>query len=666
MIWLGRPLGALLPAHGGQVAFLPEYSGDIFLKPAQQARYVVGLAAAVLLAAATLAVAQRPPRLGPRTAGALVRASQCAGAAFIGVCIWAQRTVAPPPIGGAPVAIQPYFTVPTLLVATLLAVAAAFAAGNDSLRGRLARALSSPHRRVAVIGGAIAVIATAVWVLAGVNFDDTLHNASYNTFYNVKGPLDEAFAVLDGRTPLVNFTATYGFLWPYLTALVMSVLGTSFGVFSVTMCAITGLSLLAIFAVLRRVTGNALAALALYLPFLANGFFAMGPGLVNRWGPITIYALFPLRYAGPYLLAWLVARHLDGARPRRRWMLFLAAGIVVLNNVDFGIAAFGAAFAASLWAEPALRWRGVGRLLRDALAGALAAYALVSALTLARTGSPADLGVLLFYARLYGGSGFGLLPTQTLGLHIVIYLTYVAAIGTATVRAIRGDSGRPLTGLLAWSGVFGLGVGAYYMGRSSPEQLISMFSAWTLALALLTVAVIQQIARNPGRRPTIAHIAVFLGMGAAACSLAQTPAPWTQIERLERTTASTYVASGALKQVLRRYGGGKPEAIMSVIGHREAYEAGIENVSPYLGTLLIVTVQQIENTLRALRDAGGKLLVLPLANTNTNFYTTVCKAGFSFIGQVAVPIEFEAGKPGGLTLWSAPVPGVAPRPCPIS
>jgi hypothetical protein len=666
MLVLGRPLGNLLQSTHGQITILPEYDGAIFLKPAQQARYFIAVAAAALLAAATLGIAQRPPRLRQRTTDLLVSASQCAGAAFIVVCFWVQRTVKPPPANGIPASIQPFFTVPTLLVASALAALAALAVRHEPLRGRVAEALSGNRRGITVIGVSAAVVITAIWLLASVNFADTIRNASGGTIYNIKGPLDETFAVLDGRTPLVNFTATYGSLWPYVTALSMSVFGTSLGVFSVTMGMITGLSLLAVFAILRRVSGSALAALLLYLPFLATGFFESEPGSVNRSGPLNLYSMYPIRYGGPYLLAWLVARQLDGGRPRARWIVFLAAGLVVLNNVDFGIAAVGATVAAMLWVDTPLRWGGIGRLLRDALGGLLGAYALVSILTLARTGSPVELGVLLFYPRLFADSGFALLPTQPLGMHIVVYLTYVAAVGLATVRAIRGDPGRTLTGLLAWSGVFGLGAGVYYMGRSGSGQLFSMFSAWALALALLTLAAVQQIARDPKPRLSLAHVAVFFGMGLAICSLAQTPAPWTQIERLQKRAAPLLYTSSRLKQILIHYGGGRPEAIMDVLGHRVAYEAGVVNVSPYIGALLIVTTQQVSNTLHALRAAGGHLLVLPLANTYPNFYLAVCKAGFSFIGSTEINFELEGSKAQGLTLWSAPVLGVAPRPCPVS
>ncbi|HYM66221.1 MAG TPA: hypothetical protein VEW68_02915, partial [Patescibacteria group bacterium] len=334
---------------------------------------------------------------------------------------------------------------------------------------------------------------------------------------------------------------------------------------------------------------------------------------------------------------------------------------VVLNNTEFGIPAFGATLAALLWIGVPLRWREVGRLLRDALGGLLAAYALVSIVTLLRTGSLVHLGALFLFARIYGLTGLADLPTPALGMHVVIYLTYVAAIGAATVRAIRRDPGSLLTGLLTWSGVYGLGLGAYYMGRTTPEAVVMMFSAWTLAMALLAVAAVREVARDPRRRLTIAHCAIFFGMGVAACSLVQTPAPWAQIRRLERRAAPIDVASPALKQLLVHEGGGRPEAIMSVLGHRAAYEAGIVDVSPFVGMLSIFTIQQFDETLCALRAAGGKLLVLPLANTFNGFYVAAGEAGFTSIGRSAVAFEAEAGRPDGLTLWSAPA--TAQQPC---
>lgn len=658
MVLLGAPLGRVLLSRG-QVAILPEWKPAVLLKPTVQACYVIALAAPMLLAASTLVLVRRRPRLTPRTAGVLVRASQGAGVAFLAVCIWAQRHQVLTERDGYPVSLFPhgytqsFFTSQTFLVAAALAAMALVAIRHSRVR-QLVTADGRRPRAVAV-AWSLAVLMTAIWMLAGVNFDDTLRNASGDTILNVKWPLDETFAVLDGRTPLVNYIPQYGALWPYLNALTMRIFGATFTVFSLTMCATTGLSLLAVFAVLRRVTGNAVLALALYLPFLATGFFYIAAPSVNRYGPVTLYALYPLRYAGPYLLVLLVARHIDGARPRWRVLVFLAAGLVLLNNTDFGVPAFGASFAALLWSDTPLGWKKLVRLLGVALTGLVAAYALVSAVTLLRTGSPVKLGAVFLFDRIYGLTGWADLPTPTLGMHIVVYLTFVGAICTASVRAIRRDPGRLLTGMLAWSSIYGLGLGAYYLGRSGPEAIAMLFSAWTFSLALLAVAAAQQIAGAPRRRPTIAHCAVFFGIGVAACSLAQTPTPWAQVERLEARAAPVAVSSPALRQLLVDYGGGRPEAIMSVIGHRVAYEAGIVDVSPFSGMLLIITIQQFHETLCALSAAHGRLLALPLANTFGEFYGVARDAGFTPIGQSGVEFEPEGDKPYGLSLWRAPL-----------
>lgn len=659
MVFLGAPLGSLLLASRGKVTIVPEWQFAVFLKPAQEARYLIALVAPMLLSATTVICVRRRPRLMPRTAGALVTASQCAGVAFVVICVVAQNKQV---FGSFPHSYTRYFTIPTLIVAGALTLAAVLTIRSATARRRLAAALSNRSRTVTSLALGAALLMTAIWILAGINLEDTLRNAAGATLDNLNGPLDETYAVLDGRTPLVNFIPLYAWLWPYLTALVMSVFGVTFTVFSITMCAIAFLSLLAIFSVLRRVTQSSLGALLLYLPFLATGLFYIEPPGVNRYGPVTLYTLFPLRYAGPYLLVWLVARHIDGVRPHRRWLLFMAGGVVVLNNTDFGIPAFGATLAALLWSGAPLGWAQAVRVLRDAVAGLVAAYGLVSILTLVRTGSFVHIGALFVFARLFGLTGLTDLSTPTLGLHIVIYLTYVAAIGVATVRAVGGERGRLLTGLLVWSGIYGLGLGGYYMGRTTPEAVEMMFSAWALALAFLAVVGIEAMVREP-RRLTIAQCAVLFGMGVAACSLAETPPPWAQIKRLEARAAPIDVASPALTQFLANTGGGKPEAIMGGLAHRVAYEAGVVDASPFIGMGSIFTLQQFDEALCGLRAEGGRLLVLPIASTFTAFYRATREAGFTYLGSSELDLEAEAevGQPGSFTMWWAPA--VAQQPC---
>jgi hypothetical protein len=160
--------------------------------------------------------------------------------------------------------------------------------------------------------------------------------------------------------------------------------------------------------------------------------------------------------------------------------------------------------------------------------------------------------------------------------------------------------------------------------------LKSTFSAWALALALLTVVVVRYLAANPQRRPSIAAVAVLFGFGLAACSLAQTPMPWSQIERLQApfvaTTEApdpsplvpsddpetrrfvTSLARGTTEWVEKQ---GAPVAILLTTGHRIADAYGVVNVSPYTGIHSLPSVQRVETTIDALRAAGGNTIVLP-------------------------------------------------------
>jgi len=219
---------------------------------------------------------------------------------------------------------------------------------------------------------------------------------------------------------------------------------------------------------------------------------------------------------------------------RRFWLLFTVAGLGLINNGDFGVAALGASIAALLWTTPDVPKRpGRLRLLGMVVAGLVTALSLVALLTLLRAGSLPQPERFADYARTYAVGGFALMPVPgVLGVHLLLYLTYVAAIAVATVRALRGAPNRVLTGMLAWAGVFGLGAGMYWVGRSHPDALKHEFAAWALALSLLTIAAVGELAAPRLRQTAIGAFVALFGFGVAACSLAQTPTPWSQIDRL--------------------------------------------------------------------------------------------------------------------------------------
>jgi hypothetical protein len=666
---LGPPLGRLLHAGAPSYTLWRDVRWAAIPEPTEQARYLLALGAPLLLALAMVGVVRRGVRLAPRAVALGVPAVQALGLALVAICVVVQerRRYEVPYYEATVVHRWRYFTPPTLAAAVALAVGALLALRSGAVRARLsAWARETRTRRLAAL--AAAVVLTAIWMLHAVNTDASILGTSPHEWQPATFTLDETYAVVNGRTPLVDFTAQYGSLWPYASALALVVFGKSFLVFSLAMCAITVVALLAVYGILRRVTRSALLALALYLPFLATSLFKVGGTNASRYTFGDYFGVFPLRYAGPYLVAWLLARRLErGWSVRASLLLFTAAGLTILNNVELGIAALAGCLAARLWTAARLDARAVGRLTAEAAGGLLAALALLSILTLVRAGALPQLGRLTDYAREYTASGFGLLPLgDPLGLHLVVYLTYVAAIATATVRALDRAPDRVLTGMLAWCGVFGLGAGSYFMGRTHPELLIAMFSIWALTLALLSVAVVRALVERPRARPSLAALATLAGLGLVICSLAQLPAPWTQVARLQAGTPSgpiqpgfppppaferAFMPDASTRDFFTSGTGGARVAILLSTGHEIADAFGLVDVSRYTGVYSMPTRERLATVVADLRREGGTTIFLP--DTYRQVYATLTRWGFARSGggvpwgEVSVTKWIDTGRRPG-------------------
>ncbi len=641
---LGPPLGRLVFPSTHE-AFWPDVAsiaGAPHPEPTEHARFLLALTAPLLLAGCIFLA---PRRLGPlkgSTIRVLVLASQLMLTAFVIACVVVQDRYRFSLEFSASVV---YFTPATLAAAGILT--AAFAALLASARGmRIAAAALCETRARRIAGAVVACAAAFVWILPAVNLEATIGGANEAVLEHMQVWLDEAFALLDGRFPLVDFVAQYASLWPFPVAAAMSLFGASVGVFTITMSAISVVTTLAVFATFRRVARTTPAALLLFLPVLATGYFMMEGSLENRYAMDNLFSVFPARYAGPLLLMWLLARALDGARPRRRWPLFLAAGLVAINNVEFGIPAFGATVLALLLADGAPRAPGLRRLVLEVVVGFFAAIVVVSVLTLVVAGSLPHFSLMFYFSRLFAVSGFGLVPMNPLiGLSTVIFLTYVTAVGLAAVRAANREPDRLLTGLLAWSGIFGLGIGSYYMGRSHPEVLVNMFAAWALAVALLTVAIVRALLARPRRRMRVEEFACLFAFAVMTCSLAQTPMPWTELARLDRTGDSIYAQPEGQPFVAAHTRPGESVAILTLLGHRVAYAIGVTDVLPFSGGSAMPAVRQLDKALEVLREARGRKVFLSARTEWVGMpealeqrgYRTVAREAYGMVEYVSSP-----------------------------
>jgi hypothetical protein len=616
MVVLGPGLGRLLLAPA-KLRYWPELLPLVHPEPTEHARFLIALTAPAVLAAMTLLAARTGAALTAATARRLMLAAQAAFVAVLLACFAIQLTYR---YSGEYVfnssAVR-WFLPSTLAVAAAIAAALVAGARSERVRVRFASwTAESRGRRAGAWLIALAVLAATL--LPAIITDSSVLLSDEGVSYHLQFTFDETMAVIDGRSPLGNFAAQYSSLWPYVVAAPLRLVGASVLSFTLAMAFLTGAAMLGLFDVLRRLTHSTLAALPLFLPLLATSAYRLHSWDGRRFSLINYFGTLPLRYAGPLLLAWLLARHLDGARPRRAWPLLLAGGLVAINNVDFGIPALAATTAALVWARLPLTRAELRGLAADAAIGLGGALALVCGLLLLRTGALPDFSLAFRYARVFAQGGFAMLPiVPRAGMSTIIFLTFLAALASATARTMRRDPDRLLTALLAWSGIFGLGAGSYYVGRSIPEGLTNLFPIWALALVLLTLVVVRRLARPGAGRPALPDLACLLGFGALVCSLAQTPAPWTELHRISGHAAPVFRVSPAQPFVAAHVREGEHVALLMQLGHRIADNLGIHDVSPYTGPDSMKTLEQLEETLQLLSaERGRKVFVAFLPRFN--------------------------------------------------
>jgi hypothetical protein len=634
ILLLGPPLGRALFEPTGANTIWPHFYRfhGVFPEPTEHARYVLSLTGPLLVLLTVLGLRGRVVR--DRVPGVAASVAQVALVGFVIGCIVAQRSLVLG-TGFLPrelITRVVYFTVPTLVTAVVLALFAAAALDRRNVVDRIAAATRETTARRA-IALALAVLAVGAYLLTVFNTEGTIV-ATSAVEGHVPFWIDEATSILNGQAPLVDFHAQYGHLWAYIAAGGMALLGISVGVYFAIMLTGTAATMAVVFATFRRLTdGRSLLALALFLPFLATSFFMkLGP-LENRYTPGGLLSLFPIRYAGPYALLWLLVRRVDTKTTRSPLILLTFAGLVTINNPEFGVPAHGATLMLLAWALPRLSPRTLARLALQALAGAVIALGIVSMLTLAVRDSLPHLGMLSTFPRIFGIEGFGMMPMPAFGFHLVIYATFAAAIVVAGVRMLAGERDA-LTAALAWTGMFGLGIGGYYAGRSHHQVLMDLFSPWSLALTSLGVAVVLAILRRSPRRPLLAELLVLAGLGVTVCSLAQIPTPWSQIGRLRDAQPRRIRIATAIEEVIAKVTRpGEPVALLVTSGHTIAERIGIRDVTPYANVESMPTMQQWAETIAALQRAHGRQVIAETGRMHPEQVAWLLQRGYTAWGE---------------------------------
>lgn len=609
---------AVAPGLGDLIAAKPLRLFDDVLafglyrpEPTEFVRYAIAVAAPLIVSAVVLGRGTRPVPAPLRRATVALRAGLTVAAVALLLAAWFARSE-PDLVPSDP---TNYFSGVDGLLALTFAALAAWAAASTRMRANLGA--WAENRRVQIACRVIAPTLTAILLLPALFPGASLLGAPSFVAAHLPYYFSDYSALGAGLSPLVDHANHYAHLLPYLLAPLLSAFDWSPGALTVMLTACSALALIAVFRALAITTRSDLGGVALYAPVLGLALVPIiddGDGLVFN---ANVYSVLPERLLGPFVVAWLCARHLRGLRPRRAELVFLAAGIAAWNNPEFGLPCLLAAAAARVVG----RW-GVDsplatarRTAAEAATGVLAATVLVCAITLVRAGSLPNPDLLLYFSRLSGLNGFALLPMPTVGLWIAVYLTFGGAVVLAAVRAAGSAPDRTLSGMLAYSGVLGLGAGVFYAGRSDKFTMSALLAVWGLAVALLAwwvmterIAAAQVEGRRAVRRAGPLGLAALAALGLGLAALTHPPTPWAEIDRLASDTdgLSTFEIEEESRFVAERTRADEPVLILRENSDLIAIRAGVRNVSPVSEPLHVIAEEQLDLLLAALSESGGE------------------------------------------------------------
>lgn len=644
LLWLVPPLARLAyPAPSWRPYPSAVQLGLIRPEGTEQTRYLLATTAPIILVGMWLLLRRlRPGRL-PQGVSKVVVVAVEVTAAVLGIACWAAQKRA-----------YHWFDDTTLAVAAVVAATLVAA----SYRGWLAPSSAvGVRRRLRDVGAAaIAVVVTAYWLLPAVyNTTNAVTVARLGQLRQIEFLQDELASVLGGRTPMVNFASQYSKLLPFVAAPIFGVLSPSIGVTTAFLAFLGILAFLAVYGIFVVLTEDRMTALILYLPFLALSLYTLLTTGDERFNLSTLFGVVPIRVLGPFVLGWLCARQLRGGIGRGGVLLFAGAGLVAINNTEFGAAAF-LALGLALWCGHDGRcggWARARRLTIDAVIGGTIAVAAVCALTLVRSGSLPDPGYVVNLTRVFAVEGFGMEPIRpNLGLHILIYVTFVAAIVAGVTGGVASEDFSPrarvLRGLLAYSGLLGLGAGAYWVGRSVPSALFGMFPTWALAVAVLCWAVLRGVAARAGTpllgqqvRRVLPAAGILLGFGLMVTVLAQVPTPASQLRRFRADGLAVPQYEARVKFIAAGSPRGEHVAILAPVGHLLARDTGVVNVSPYADETSIAFYEQMDLLLDGMRKSGVRTVYVAPTWPETSSY--LAEKGF-----VAGLLDTASG----LTRWT--------------
>ncbi|MBN1609465.1 MAG: hypothetical protein JW940_22735 [Polyangiaceae bacterium] len=596
-VWKLAPALAPRAASAAEIAqaFVPGWAHQCAPEPVEQTAYVLAVVVPIALACAITALLRRL-RVFQREHGDplwVAAAAVLAQLLLVGCVGYASAHESEHPW-----VLPPRHVVP-VQTATVLCFAGWFGLRWQPLSWK---ARWASVRLLLVKWPGLAWLAAIGWALArllqGVFADHNVASLPAVEYYHLPVQMGEFAAAVNGLVPLVDFRPQYENLLGLLLRPAFSLTGFNLTTFTSAMAALALIGFLLVYRVFVRVSGSPWIGLLMYVPWVAVSLVNMDPESSVRTSTFNYYAVGPIRYFGLFVLAFGTACYLAVPRLRRLVVVSCIAGLVVLNNLDFGVPA-----AAGLWLTALLfpppdpsRIRQALRASAVVAGGVCLAFVVYWVVVRLACGSWPHAGALIEYQRTFAVLGFNMIAMPKVGLHWVFYATFMtAALYAVFVRfsesaAVLSFRRRLSTGMLAYGGVAGLGSAAYYVGRSHPQVLATLYAAWAFVAALLTHRVLsdawaaKKSNREGGYSVYAIPVAMLLALwGGLLPFVFELPSVRAEVGRL------VYPRGGPvdlrplhLVSLVNKYRHkGEPAVILYPDGHWLAIRASVKNLCPF-------------------------------------------------------------------------------------
>jgi hypothetical protein len=315
------------------------------------------------------------------------------------------------------------------------------------------------------------VLASTVFNLRAVT-DDVMYIVHFNAIFHA---MSQVFL---GKELLVDLPHQYG-LYPHILEPIFRITGLSVLTFTLLMGVLCIATFWSILKVLKALTfDRGIACLGVITLFYYSYIFRMSQN------PDPYFQYYPIRTVFPALSIYLVYRYFKERSKACSALLSVLGSVALLWNFETGFVVF-AAWLMLLVIDRVSR-REYAAIPRDISAGLFILILVVSLFSAAlyfRYGHLPDYGSFFMFQRIFYNYGFFMLPMEPFHPWNLVALIYVMGL-LHTIEALYSRNDSVKARVVAYLSLLGIGLFAYYQGRSHNEVLLLV--SWPAAM-LLTI-----------------------------------------------------------------------------------------------------------------------------------------------------------------------------------